>query len=90
MQNARSKAPLCIEIFQVSRLTLLKNLRLKYAPIYSSLLQVEYGVLVDKSQEDSSIVRDNAIHVYQNLILLMHISMLITTHVRLLTTITST
>jgi len=84
------KAPLCIEYLQVGHLTLFKDLGLRLAPTYSFLHQGKSGIQGDKSQEDSSIVRGDLIHVYQNLILLIHISMLITTHVRLLTTITST
>jgi len=79
MLNARSKPHSCIEYLQVSRLTLFKDLGWKSAPSYSFLLHVKYARQVDKSQEDSSIVSGDLIHVYQNLILPIHISMSIKT-----------
>jgi len=53
MHNVRCKPPLCIDILQVNRLTMFKDLGLKWVPSYSFLLHVKYGVQVDKNQGGS-------------------------------------
>jgi len=55
--NSRSKAALCIEILQVSHLAVFKDLGLRWAPSYSFMLEVKYGVQVDKNQDDTSRLR---------------------------------
>jgi len=76
--SVQSKASLCIEFLQVSRLPMFVDLRLKCAPIHSFLFQAEYGVHGEKSQEDPFVLNWANLKNVQNPILLIDLFLLIT------------